>query len=267
MTEFVPADGGVQTPAPVSAASVTASANPVVVLNDVHKRFGSTSVLNGVSFEVSRGAVTVIIGRSGSGKSTALRCINRLEQIDRGEITVCGHRVDDSAVSLKALRLDVGIVFQQYNLFPHLTVEENIMLAPRLAKSVAKRQARELAREVIERVGLADKAAHYPEQLSGGQQQRAAIARSLAMQPKVMLFDEVTSALDPQLTGEVLRVIENLAAGGMTMIMVTHEMGFARNVADQVLFMHQGRVWERGGADIMRSAATAELRQFLDSDL
>ena len=266
MTEFVQPVQGRQSNG-AALAAVGSSPNPIVVLNDVHKRFGATNVLNGVSFEVERGGVTVIIGRSGSGKSTALRCINRLEQIDRGEITVCGHSVSGHGVSLKALRLDVGIVFQQYNLFPHLTVEQNIMLAPRLAKSVGKQQARELAREVIERVGLADKADHYPEQLSGGQQQRAAIARSLAMQPKVMLFDEVTSALDPQLTGEVLRVIEKLAAGGMTMIMVTHEMGFARHVADQVLFMHQGRVWERGGPEIMRAPRSAELQQFLESDL
>jgi len=261
MNEFV------RTDAARPDADAAAPASPIVTLHDVHKRFGATQVLNGVSFEVERGAVTVIIGRSGSGKSTALRCINRLEQIDRGEISVCGHRVDSPSVSLKALRLDVGIVFQQYNLFPHLTVEQNIMLAPRLARSVGKAEARELAHDVIARVGLADKAGHYPEQLSGGQQQRAAIARSLAMEPKVMLFDEVTSALDPQLTGEVLRVIESLAAGGMTMIMVTHEMGFARLVADQVLFMHQGRVWERGGPEIMRAPATAELQQFLESDL
>ncbi|WP_085489521.1 amino acid ABC transporter ATP-binding protein [Paraburkholderia susongensis] len=242
-------------------------AEPVVIVRDVHKSFGANKVLNGVSFEVGRGTVTVIIGASGSGKSTALRCINHLEAIDQGEISVCGHRVDDPGVSLKALRLDVGIVFQQYNLFPHLTVEQNITLAPRLAKSLSKEAAREMARDAIKRVGLADKADHYPEQLSGGQQQRAAIARSLAMQPKVMLFDEVTSALDPQLTGEVLRVIEDLAAGGMTMIMVTHEMGFARNVADQILFMHQGRVWERGGPQIMRAPQSAELQRFLESDL
>ncbi|SIT35623.1 glutamine transporter subunit; ATP-binding component of ABC superfamily [Paraburkholderia ribeironis] len=267
MTEFPqPVEGAALSDAGASAI-IPQAADPVVVVKDVHKRFGATQVLNGVSFDVGRGTVTVIIGRSGSGKSTALRCINRLEAIDRGEITVCGHRVDQADVSLKALRLDVGIVFQQYNLFPHLTVEQNIMLAPRLAKSVPKNEAREMAREAIGRVGLAEKADHYPEQLSGGQQQRAAIARSLAMQPKVMLFDEVTSALDPQLTGEVLRVIEDLAAGGMTMIMVTHEMGFARNVADQVLFMHEGRVWERGGAEIMRAPRSAELQQFLDSDL
>jgi polar amino acid transport system ATP-binding protein len=267
MTEFPQPVKGQQRPVTGASAVVSHAANPVVVVNDVYKSFGTTQVLSGVNFEVGRGTVTVVIGRSGSGKSTALRCINRLEAIDRGEITVCGHRVDDPGVSLKALRLDVGIVFQQYNLFPHLTVEENIMLAPRLAKSVPRGQARELAQEAVKRVGLAEKANHYPEQLSGGQQQRAAIARSLAMEPKVMLFDEVTSALDPQLTGEVLRVIEDLAAGGMTMIMVTHEMGFARNVADQILFMHQGRVWERGGPDIMRTPGSAELQQFLSSDL
>ncbi|HEY1608484.1 MAG TPA: amino acid ABC transporter ATP-binding protein [Paraburkholderia sp.] len=240
---------------------------PVVLVNEVHKHFGATNVLNGVSFEVARGTVTVIIGPSGSGKSTILRCIDHLETIDSGEITVCGHRVHDAHVALKALRLDVGIVFQQYNLFPHLTVEQNIMLAPRLAKLVSKEAARKLAHESIERVGLSDKADHYPEQLSGGQQQRAAIARSLAMQPKVMLFDEVTSALDPQLTGEVLRVIEDLAAGGMTMVMVTHEMGFARNVADQILFMHKGCVWERGGPDMMRAPASTELQRFLASEM
>lgn len=267
MTEFAQPVQRSVLPEARTSANLYDAADPVVAVKDVYKRFGATQVLNGVSFDVGRGTVSVIIGRSGSGKSTALRCINRLEDIDRGEITVCGHRVHRSDVSLKALRLDVGIVFQQYNLFPHLTVEQNIMLAPRLAKSVPKHEARELAREAVTRVGLTEKANCYPEQLSGGQQQRAAIARSLAMQPKVMLFDEVTSALDPQLTGEVLRVIEDLAAGGMTMIMVTHEMGFARNVADQVLFMHQGRVWERGGPEVMRAPGSAELQQFLESDL
>lgn len=251
----------------VSSVALAQPASPIVALEDVYKSFAAVKVLNGVSFDVMPGTVTVIIGRSGSGKSTALRCINRLERIDRGTITVCGHRVDDPAIRLKALRLDVGIVFQHYNLFPHFTVEENIMLAPRSVKSVAKGPAHALAREALARVGLVDKASHYPEQLSGGQQQRAAIARSLAMEPKVMLFDEVTSALDPELTGEVLRVIEDLAAGGMTMIMVTHEMGFARNVADEVLFMHQGRVWERGAPEMLRAPATVELQQFLKSDL
>lgn len=238
-----------------------------VVLRDVHKRFGANQVLAGVNLSVQRGQVTAIIGRSGSGKSTALRCIDRLERIDSGQITVCGRRVDDPAVDLKALRLDLGIVFQSYNLFPHLTIEENIMLAPRAAKRMAKAQARALAHEVLARVGLSEKAASYPEQLSGGQQQRVAIARSLAMQPKVMLFDEVTSALDPELRSEVLKVIEELAAGGMTMVMVTHEMAFARRVADQIVFMHAGRVWESGTADILSNPQTPELKQFVQSDL
>jgi polar amino acid transport system ATP-binding protein len=242
--------------------------NPaVVVLRDVHKSFGANKVLTGVNLEARRGQVTAIIGRSGSGKSTALRCIDRLETVDSGEITVCGRRVDDPNVDLKALRLDVGIVFQSYNLFPHLTIEENIMLAPRAAKGINKVAARDLALAVLDKVGLAEKAQAYPEQLSGGQQQRVAIARSLAMQPKVMLFDEVTSALDPELTGEVLRVIEELAAAGMTMVMVTHEMAFARRIADQVFFMNAGRVWEEGSAAILTNPQTPELRQFVHSDL
>jgi polar amino acid transport system ATP-binding protein len=238
-----------------------------VVLRDVHKSFGANKVLSGVNLQAQRGQVTAIIGRSGSGKSTALRCIDRLEKVDSGEISVCGRRVDDPNVDLKALRLEVGIVFQSYNLFPHLSIEENIMLAPRAAKGMDKEAARTLAHQVLARVGLADKATAYPEQLSGGQQQRVAIARSLAMQPKVMLFDEVTSALDPELTGEVLKVIEELAAGGMTMVMVTHEMAFARRIADQVVFMHAGRVWEQGSAEILNQPQTPELKQFVQSDL
>jgi len=245
----------------------TDSDRAAVVLRDVHKSFGSQPVLIGVNLHAQRGQVTAIIGRSGSGKSTALRCIDRLETIDSGQITVCGRRVDDPKVDLKALRLDVGIVFQSYNLFQHLNIEQNIMLAPHAAKGVDKATARELAHAVLAKVGLADKAQAYPEQLSGGQQQRVAIARSLAMQPKVMLFDEVTSALDPELTGEVLKVIEELAAGGMTMVMVTHEMAFARRIADQVVFMHAGRVWEQGSADILTDPQTPELTQFVRSDL
>ncbi len=181
----------------------------------------------------ARARSSAIIGSSGSGKSTALRCIDRLERIDSGEHQRLRPRGHDPTLDLQALRLDVGIVFQSYNLFPHLTVEQNITLAPSAAKGMARADARALAHEVLRQVGLADKAAAYPEQLSGGQQQRVAIARSLAMEPQVMLFDEVTSALDPQLTGEVLRVIEALAEGGMTMVLVTHEMDFARHVADR----------------------------------
>lgn len=239
----------------------------VVVLNNVKKSFGSLQVLHGVSFSVAKGEVLALIGASGSGKSTALRCIDRLEIIDSGEIEVCGHKVHDPALELRKLRLDVGIVFQSYNLFPHLTIRENVMLAPRSVKKLDRRAADEIAMQSLGKVGLADKADNYPEQLSGGQQQRAAIARSLAMEPKVMLFDEVTSALDPKLTGEVLRVIEALAASGMTMIMVTHEMGFARRVADQVVFMHEGLVHEAGSADILTNPSTPELREFVSNDL
>lgn len=239
----------------------------MIALNQVKKSFGAVSVLQGVTFNVEKGEVAALIGASGSGKSTALRCVDRLEVIDSGEIIVAGHKVHDPHLDLRKLRLDVGIVFQSYNLFPHLTIEENITLAPRSVKKVPKGQARELARAALERVGLGDKADHYPEQLSGGQQQRAAIARSLAMEPKVMLFDEVTSALDPKLTGEVLRVIEKLAESGMTMIMVTHEMNFARKVADRVIFMHRGLVHEEGDAAILSTPQTAELREFLSHDL
>jgi polar amino acid transport system ATP-binding protein len=245
----------------------TDTASPVVGLSNVHKSFGTLKVLNGVSFEVNRGEVLVLIGRSGSGKSTALRCIDRFETIDSGEITVCGHRVSDPKLDLRALRQDVGIVFQSYNLFPHLTIEENITLAPCSVKGISKSQAKEQARRVLAQVGLEDKLHQYPEQLSGGQQQRAAIARSLAMQPKVMLFDEVTSALDPELTGEVLKVIEALAADGMTMVMVTHEMGFARGIANRVVFMHRGKVHETGTAAILTSPATPELAQFVGTGL
>ena len=239
----------------------------IVNLEDVHKSFGSLSVLKGVSFQVEKGQVVAIIGRSGSGKSTALRCINRLEVIDSGLIEVCGRRVSDPLVDLRGLRRDVGIVFQSYNLFPHLTAEENITLAPRAARGKSRAEALQLASTVLRQVGLSEKSQAYPEQLSGGQQQRVAIARSLAMEPQVMLFDEVTSALDPQLKGEVLKVIEELAAGGMTMVLVTHEMAFARKVADVVIFMHEGRIWETGTGDMLLNPQTAELQLFVDNGL
>ncbi len=240
---------------------------PEVVVDQVHKSFGLVEVLKGISMTVERGEVTALIGRSGSGKSTLLRCMNGLESIQAGSITIAGHAVSQDKARLRKLRTDVGIVFQSYNLFPHLTIAENIMLAPTAVKRVPRKQAMETAQEVLRKVGLQDKADAYPEQLSGGQQQRAAIARSLAMHPKVMLFDEVTSALDPELTGEVLRVIEDLAAGGMTMIMVTHEMGFARRIASQIVFMHKGRVWETGPGNILAEPRTNELRQFVSSEL
>lgn len=240
--------------------------SPIVELREVRKSFGAVDVLKGVTFEVERGQVAAIIGQSGSGKSTALRCIDRLETINSGELTVCGHALHTSAPDLKALRRDVGIVFQGYNLFPHLTVGQNITLAPRLAHRRSMKEATEIGREVIAKVGLADKWDFYPEQLSGGQQQRVAIARSLAMQPKLMLFDEVTSALDPKLTGEVLRVMEKLAAEGMTMILVTHEMQFARNVASKVIYMRDGRVHEAGGPDILTKPTTPELADFISEE-
>jgi polar amino acid transport system ATP-binding protein len=238
-----------------------------VKLEDVHKSFGANEVLRGVTFEVGTGEVVAIVGRSGSGKSTALRCINRLERIQSGRIEVCGRRVDEPQLDLRALRQDVGIVFQSYNLFPHLTIEENITLAPRRVKRMSRVAARELAVAALAQVGLSEKIAAYPEQLSGGQQQRVAIARSLAMSPRVMLFDEVTSALDPHLKGEVLRVMEALARDGMTMIVVTHEMGFARRAADRVVFMHTGKVWESGPATILTDPQTPELKDFLANEL
>ena len=239
--------------------------NSIVHFDKVRKSFGSNEILKGVSFDVQKGQVVALIGRSGSGKSTALRCINGLESINDGTLKVCGRDMHQGKIDLHTLRKDVGIVFQSYNLFPHLTVEENITLAPRKVNRLNSADARDIAKDVLRKVGLEDKAAAYPEQLSGGQQQRVAIARSLAMKPKLMLFDEVTSALDPELTGEVLKVIENLAVDGMTMVLVTHEMHFARNVADQILFMHDGVVWERGNGDMLTRPETAELTQFVGS--
>jgi polar amino acid transport system ATP-binding protein len=241
--------------------------SPIVKVEAISKSFGPTRVLEGVSFQVDKGSVVAIIGRSGSGKSTALRCIDRLETVDEGRIEVCGHDITSPKLDLQQLRRDVGIVFQSYNLFPHMTVEENVMLAPRLVLKRKRAELRHDADAALAQVGLADKAKSYPSQLSGGQQQRVAIARSLAMAPKLMLFDEVTSALDPELTGEVLRVMERLAADGMTMILVTHEMPFARKVADEVVFMHAGKVWERGPADMLDAPETEELRNFVGSSL
>ena len=239
-----------------------------VIVKNVHKSFGDLEVLKGVSLTVQRGEVFALIGRSGSGKSTLLRCLNGLEKIDSGEIEIAGHKMVNEPAQLRKLRKDVGIVFQSYNLFPHLTVGENIMLAPKIVKDVAKSEARKKAEEVLHLVGLSEKFDSYPDQLSGGQQQRVAIARSLAMQPKVMLFDEVTSALDPELTEEVLSVMEQLARDGMTMILVTHEMAFARRVATQTIFMHQGKIWEEGpSAELFANPKTPELRQFVKSDV
>ena len=240
----------------------------LVELKGVVKRFGTNTVLDDVSMNVERGEIIAVIGRSGSGKSTMLRCINGLEPVQGGTVVVDGETVSAPGADLRALRQRVGIVFQSYNLFPHLSVEKNITLAPRVVKGIEPGTARELALGVLRRVGLAEKIDAYPDQLSGGQQQRVAIARSLAMQPKLMLFDEITSALDPELTGEVLKVLEQVAAEGMTMILVTHEMGFARRVATRVVFMHQGRIWEEGGAhEVLEKPRTPELATFLDAVL
>jgi polar amino acid transport system ATP-binding protein len=240
----------------------------LVELKDVVKRYGTNTVLDGVSLNVEKGEIIAVIGRSGSGKSTMLRCVNGLEPIQQGRITFDGVVVNDPNTDLRKLRQRVGIVFQSYNLFPHLSVEKNITLAPRVVKGMEQGQARALAETVLARVGLGEKIDAYPDQLSGGQQQRVAIARSLAMQPQLMLFDEITSALDPELTGEVLKVLEQVASEGMTMMLVTHEMGFARRVASRLIFMHQGRIWEQGkAADVLSKPSTPELETFLDAVL
>src|ERR1700737_4990322 len=237
---------------------------PAVVIEDVHKRFGPVEVLKGVSLDVEAGQVVAIVGGSGSGKSTLLRCINGLEVCQSGRIEVAGHVLDHDPKRLRELRKDVGIVFQSYNLFPHLTVGENIMLAPRIAKGLDTADVRKLAVDVLAQVGLSEKFDAYPDNLSGGQKQRVAIARSLAMQPKVMLFDEVTSALDPELVGEVLAVMRDLARDGMTMVVVTHEMNFARDVGDRVVFMDEGLIVEEGEPEgFFTRPQTERAREFL----
>ena len=237
-------------------------------LENVHKWFGSLHVLNGISFEVSRGQVTVIIGRSGSGKSTILRCINGLEPIQEGRISVEGELVDAHSRHVHKIREKVGFVFQSFNLFPYYTALENVSLAPRIVKGLPAAEARTVAEQMLARVGLSDKLAVYPDKLSGGQQQRVAIARALAMKPELMLFDEVTSALDPELVGEVLKVMQDLAEGGMTMIVVTHEMGFARRVGSRVLFFHEGQIAEEGPPDqIFTDPRNENLRTFIQSIL
>ncbi len=211
---------------------------------DVHKWFGDFHVLGGISQSIEKGEVLVICGPSGSGKSTFIRCLNRLEPIQKGEIKVEGKSIHDKDVNVNKLRADIGIVFQQFNLYPHLTVLNNITLAPLKVRKIPKAEAEHRAMELLERVGIPEQAGKYPLELSGGQQQRVAIARSLAMRPKVMLFDEPTSALDPEMINEVLNVMKDLARDGMTMLCVTHEMGFAREVADRVAFMDFGKLVE-----------------------
>ena len=216
---------------------------PIIQIKNVHKRFGSVHALRGVSLDVERGEVVVIIGPSGSGKSTLLRCINRLEEFNEGSIVVDGIPLD-SAENINAVRTEVGMVFQQFNLFPHLSVMDNITLAQRIIRKRDKAEADEIAMQLLNKVGIPEKAKALPGQLSGGQQQRVAIARALAMRPKIMLFDEPTSALDPEMINEVLDVMKSLAREGMTMVCVTHEMGFAREVADRIIFMDEGMLIE-----------------------
>ena len=238
----------------------------LVLIDSVEKRFGDNHVLRGVSTEVAKGDIVALVGRSGSGKSTLLRCVNGLETIGAGRIVVDGVDVQAPGTDLALLRRRVGMVFQSFNLFPHLSAAANVTLAPVLTKKIAKGESRELAKRMLERVGLGHKLDAMPSQLSGGQQQRVAIARALAMSPQLMLFDEATSALDPELVGEVLRVMEDLARDGMTMMVVTHEMAFARRVASEVLFMNQGRIWERGTPERMfGSPQTPEFQQFVQS--
>ncbi|MGH3445979.1 MAG: amino acid ABC transporter ATP-binding protein [Nocardioidaceae bacterium] len=218
----------------------------MIKVEGLHKHFGDLEVLKGIDTEVGETEVVCVIGPSGSGKSTLLRCLNFLEKFDEGKVTICGHDLSGSKTNLNLVRQDVGMVFQSFNVFPHIKVLGNLTLAPTKVSKISRRAADERARALLAKVGLTDKADQFPGTLSGGQQQRVAIARALAMQPKVMLFDEPTSALDPETVGEVLEVMKTLAEEGMTMMVVTHEMGFAREVADRVLFMDDGRIVERG---------------------
>jgi len=248
-----------------AASAVATTAAPIVRIEGLRKSFGSNEVLKGIDLAVQPGEVLAIIGKSGSGKSTLLRCINGLETFQHGALQVGGQALKHGdAKAMRALRQHVGMIFQSFNLFPHLSVGKNVMLAPRLVKQTDGDAASAQAKKLLERVGLGEKFDAWPDQLSGGQQQRVAIARALAMQRSVMLCDEITSALDPELVGEVLRVVETLADEGMTLLMVTHEMNFARKVADRIVFMHAGRIHEMGPpADIFGSPQTAELKQFL----
>jgi glutamate transport system ATP-binding protein len=238
---------------------------PLVELDQVKKSFGDNVVLNDVDLTVERGSAIVIAGPSGSGKSTMLRCVNGLEPVDSGEVRFEGTPVDYSGKALSRLRADIGVVFQQFNLFPHMTVLDNVVLGPVKSKGVSREEARERARRLLERVGIPEKADEYPADLSGGQQQRVAIARALAMEPKLMLFDEPTSALDPEMIREVLDVMRQLARDGMTMIVVTHEMGFAREVCDRIVFIDAGEIVEEGPPDEFFSAAKSpRAKEFVD---
>ncbi len=231
--------------------------DPIIHIENIHKRFGRVEALRGVSLDVNKGEVVVIIGPSGSGKSTLLRCINRLEEFDEGRIIVDGIPLD-TAENINAVRTEVGMVFQQFNLFPHLTVLRNITLAQEVVRKRRSEEAQKIAMELLAKVGIPEKAQAFPHQLSGGQQQRVAIARALAMNPKIMLFDEPTSALDPEMIQEVLDVMLGLAKEGMTMVVVSHEMGFARAAANRAIFMDEGQIVEMAPPDVLFSRPTQE---------
>jgi polar amino acid transport system ATP-binding protein len=251
----------------VAEAPAGTAVRTIVDIRQLRKSYGSNEVLKGIDLQVKAGEVIAIIGKSGSGKSTLLRCINGLEVFQAGSLSVDDKPLlHKDAGAMRELRQRVGMIFQNFNLFPHLSVGRNVMLAPGLVKKTSTTEGAERARQLLHRVGLGEKFDAFPDQLSGGQQQRVAIARALAMQPSVLLCDEITSALDPELVGEVLRVVESLADEGMTLLMVTHEMSFARKVSDRVIFMHQGRVHEMGPpAKLFGSPETPELQQFLSS--
>ncbi|QLY82118.1 amino acid ABC transporter ATP-binding protein [Clostridium intestinale] len=236
----------------------------VIKASNVKKRYGKLEVLKDISLEVTEGEVVCIIGPSGSGKSTLLRCLNRLEEIQAGSISILGEELVNNK-SIDKLRQNIGMVFQHFNLFPHLTVLQNMILAPVELKKMNKAEATKKAIDLLDKVGLKDKKDVYPDTLSGGQKQRVAIARALEMNPKIMLFDEPTSALDPEMVGEVLKVMKDLAKEGMTMVIVTHEMGFARDVADRVIFMDHGYILEEGDPDKIFTAPTSDrCKEFLD---
>ena len=242
--------------------------NTMIHFIDVHKSFGNRHVLVGIDVEIREREVVVIIGPSGSGKSTMLRCVNRLVEIDRGDVIIDGMSLRDPKTDIIKIREEVGMVFQQFNLFPHKTVLENVIMAPIHVRKMKRSEATEMAEALLQKVGIWDQALKYPAQLSGGQQQRVAITRALAMRPKVMLFDEATSALDPEMIGEVLDVMKQLAQESMTMMVVTHEMGFAREVADRVLFIDGGVIVEEGKpADIFNDPREQRTREFLSKVL
>ena len=240
----------------------------IIHVENLHKSFGDNEVLKGIDCDVEPSEVVCVIGPSGSGKSTFLRCLNMLEEITSGEIVIDGKSLTDRGTDINAVRTEIGMVFQQFNLFPHMSVLENISLAPQKVRRLSDEAVRERGLRLLEKVGLSDKADAYPNQLSGGQQQRVAIARALAMEPKMMLFDEPTSALDPELVGEVLAVMKQLAEEGMTMVVVTHEMGFASEVGDRVLFMDDGRIVEEGTPEqIFNSPKSERTQGFLNKVL